>query len=298
MRATAALSAAIPAITRIFLFIRHPAPGELTLSSRRQSSDRLLQRSYTLVVGLLQPSTMMEPADKLAQRAAKMSMTDPEREPADSISRRHTGVSFPVLAAMNSLNLGILIVDRECRITFANEYATELLRSLGGAQVQRHPSTDRVHGASPFDKRLRKAISNGDDRADGFLALNGAGTNSLIVQIVPYASAQGGESGSILFVSDPSTKPDLDLRPTARFYGLTGAELRLLEALLNGEKAGDYAKRNGVTLNTVKGHLSQLFRKTQTCRQSELVLRILANPVFRLASRHVAMGEAEGGTIR
>jgi DNA-binding CsgD family transcriptional regulator len=229
-----------------------------------------------------------------------MYMTDPKLEPADpaiEASHRQAGVSLPVLTAMNSLNLGILIVDHECRITFANNYATELLRSLRGVQLHNPRSADRIHSASPFDKRLREAISDRDRRADSFFALNSAGANSLIVQIVPYSSGgESGASGSILFVGDATSKPDLDLGPTAKLYGLTRAELRLLEALLGGEKVGDYAKKWGVTHNTVKGHLAQLFRKTQTCRQSELVLRVLANPVFRLASRHSPTRPTEQGS--
>ncbi len=231
-----------------------------------------------------------------------MCMTHPDLEPADpaiGTGRCPAGVSLPVLTAMNALNLGILIVDSECRITFANDYATELLRSLRGTRIRNPRSPDRIHDASPFDRLLREAISDSDHRADGLLALNSTGANSLIVQIVPYRSddpAQVGASGSILFVSDASTKPDLDLGPTAKLYGLTRAELRLLEALLSGEKVGDYAQKWGVTQNTVKGHLAQLFRKTQTCRQSELVLRVLANPVFRLASRHSGTRPTEQGS--
>jgi DNA-binding CsgD family transcriptional regulator len=264
----------------------------------------LLQRSYTLVVGALQLSSMMGPINEgiipPQNGAATMYVTDPKLEPADpaaEASRGQTGMSLPVLTAMNSLNLGILIVDHECRITFANDYATQLLRSLKGTPIRNPRSAGR--DASPFNKRLREAISDGDHRADSFLALNGAGTNSLVVQIVPYRSpGQTGVSGSILFVSDINTKPDLDLGPAAKLYGLTPAELCLLEALLRGEKIGSYAQKWCVTQNTVKGHLAQLFRKTQTCRQSELVLRVLANPVFRLASRYSsAHPTAQGSSV-
>jgi DNA-binding CsgD family transcriptional regulator len=219
-----------------------------------------------------------------------MYVTDPKSKPADlavEAGRGQTSMSLPVLTAMNSLNLGILIVDNECRITFANDYATQLLRSSKGTPI-RNP---RGRDASPFNKRLREAISDGGHRIDGLFALNNVGTNSLVVQMVPYRSKdpdQAGASGSILFVSDASATPDLDLGPTAKLYGLTRAELRLLEALLSGATVGGYAKKWSLTQNTVKGHLVQLFRKTQTCRQSELVLRVLANPVFRLASRHSA----------
>lgn len=231
-----------------------------------------------------------------------MCITDP-LDPVDPLREAHrrvAGMPVAILTVMNSLNLGILIVDAECRITFANDYATKLLRSLRGFRFDPRRPADRLQYRSPFDKRLREAISGCDHRADNFFALNGVSANSLIVQIVPYDSDEPGRigaSGSILFVSDASTKPDLDLGPTAKLYGLTRAELRLLEALLNGEKIGDYAQKERVTQNTVKGHLAQLFRKTQTCRQSELVLRVLANPVFRLASRHSAIRPSEPGSM-
>jgi DNA-binding CsgD family transcriptional regulator len=234
--------------------------------------------------------------------AATMCTFDREFEPTDLAavsSSCRAGVCSPILAAVNLLNVGVLIVDGECRITFANDYATEVLRSSKGTLIRNTRSAERVHNLSPFSKRLREAISCGDDQLDRFLVFSGADTDCLIVQIVPYRSdepGQAGASGSILFVSGATATSNLDVRPTATLYGLTRAELRLLEALLNGEKVGDYAKRRGVTLNTVKGHLTQLFRKTQTSRQSELVLRVFANPVFRLASRHSSTRSTSQGS--
>jgi DNA-binding CsgD family transcriptional regulator len=228
-----------------------------------------------------------------------MNKTHLDLEPADSGfgSPSKASAFSAVLAALNLLNLGILIVDHEYRIIFANDYATKILRSSKGTGVRSTSSTDRAYGIRPFDKRLRDAIADGGHGADGLLALTGAGNNSTVVQIVPYSSDQPGRenlSGSILFVSDAVATPDLDLRPAATLYGLTRAESRLLEALLSGETIGSYARNGGITLNTVKGHLAQLFRKTQTCRQSELVLRVLGNPVFRLVATGSPLTQSEG----
>jgi DNA-binding CsgD family transcriptional regulator len=74
----------------------------------------------------------------------------------------------------------------------------------------------------------------------------------------------------------------VDLRPITRLYGLTGAEARLLQALVRGERVGTYAKNAGITLNTAKGYLKQLFSKTQTRRQSDLLRLVLSNPLLRL----------------
>jgi DNA-binding CsgD family transcriptional regulator len=213
-------------------------------------------------------------------------------EPDDPSSR--TSVLSAVFITMNLLNLGIVIVDHEFRIVFANEYATTLLRTLKRAGVQGVPPNSN-YGIGPLGKRLRDAISSSSPD-DDLLALTGAGRNSMIVRIVPYNDEPDneGRSGSILFMCDVHFTSDLDLRPAATLYGLTRAESRLLEALLSGETISGYARNCGITLNTVKGHLSQLFRKTQTSRQSELVLRVLGNPVFRLVSPRSSFAQSEG----
>jgi DNA-binding CsgD family transcriptional regulator len=228
-----------------------------------------------------------------------MNKTHLELEPADSGfgSPGEARVFSAVLTTLNLLNLGILIVDHEYRIIFANDYATKILRSPNGTGVRSSSSADRAYGIRPFDKRLRDAIADRGHGVDSLLALTDAGNNSMVVQIVPYSNSQPGRentSGSILFVSDVVTTPDLDLRPAATLYGLTRAETRLLEALLSGETISSHARNGGISLNTVKGHLSQLFRKTQTCRQSELVLRVLGNPVFRLVTTGSPPTHSEG----
>jgi len=44
----------------------------------------------------------------------------------------------------------------------------------------------------------------------------------------------------------------------------------------------DHAEGAGITLNTAKTHLKQIFAKTGSRRQSDLIRLILADPVLRL----------------
>jgi DNA-binding CsgD family transcriptional regulator len=196
-------------------------------------------------------------------------------------------LSPQVLTAINMLNMGILVVDREARITFANCTAKDLLQFNRGTSVPAEPPADTLQSVGALDRRLRQAISGGEQAAGGYLALPAAGDKRLIVLVVPFHSDEPGDrekSGSILFVSDLAAEHDADLSLIASLYELTPAEMRLLEALVRGERVGEYAKQTGITLNTAKSHLKRLFIKTQTSRQSDLVLRVHANPVFHLVS--------------
>ena len=59
-------------------------------------------------------------------------------------------------------------------------------------------------------------------------------------------------------------------------YSLTGAEIELVELLCDGNSLEEAADRRGVTMNTARSQLKQIFFKTSTSRQSELVRLVLA----------------------
>ncbi len=60
-----------------------------------------------------------------------------------------------------------------------------------------------------------------------------------------------------------------------RVYGFTAAECKLAEALLANDTLDSYGERTGVSRSTLRSHLAHLFKKAGTCRQSELVRRLL-----------------------
>jgi DNA-binding CsgD family transcriptional regulator len=194
-----------------------------------------------------------------------------------------------LLAAIDLLNLGILVLDVEGRITFANRAAKALLQGRGGK--------DRREGRAALD-RIRAATAR-REAAEGCFTPSTANRKSLIVLSVPSHNNDPGTgaSSSILFLADPTVEAELDLRPITRLYGLTRAETRLLQALVGGERVGTYAKQAGITLNTAKGYLKQLFSKTQIRRQSDLLRLVLSNPLLRLVSTRSSMdGRQEGGS--
>jgi DNA-binding CsgD family transcriptional regulator len=65
------------------------------------------------------------------------------------------------------------------------------------------------------------------------------------------------------------------LEAMAKHYSLTTAEVRVLEAVLKVNGVRAVAERLGLSQATVKTHLHNLFRKTGTNRQSDLVKRVV-----------------------
>ena len=59
-------------------------------------------------------------------------------------------------------------------------------------------------------------------------------------------------------------------------YGLTPAEAELAELLVQGRTLEQAAKIRHVTLNTTRSQLKQVFAKTETSRQGELLKLMLS----------------------
>jgi DNA-binding CsgD family transcriptional regulator len=90
-------------------------------------------------------------------------------------------------------------------------------------------------------------------------------------------------SAAFVLVSDPELAPAPPAVVLQRLYNLTPALARLAAALAAGKTIAEYAGEARVTQGTARQQLKELFARTQTRRQAELV-RILLRGVgqFRL----------------
>lgn len=196
---------------------------------------------------------------------------------------------------LGSLDVGVAVVNARCRIIFLNAAAEALLRDGCGATITLGELRLR-------DPRLRvrlealvaAAAATGAGKglgSGGVLALPRPWGQSLSVLVCPLRVGQDGlgpaEPMALIFVTDPHRTTLTAPQVLRQFYGLTGAEARLLAALLAGERLQDYAERNAVTVNTVRNQLAHVFNKTGTSRQAELVQSCLSNPVLRIAAGRV-----------
>jgi DNA-binding CsgD family transcriptional regulator len=195
-----------------------------------------------------------------------------------------------LLRAINKLDLGILLVGSEGRIAFANRAAETLLRLRQGSRIGSRPTGHSQQMTVTLDRKLQAVIGRGRNRAERHVTLTISGGQSLFLLSVP-CSGSSDPPIDILFVSRAARESPRDLSAIAPHYGLTRAETQLLHALVKGDTIGAYAKRAGISLNTAKGYLKQLFRKTTTARQSDLVRLILANPILQLVSSDAAAAQ-------
>ena len=93
--------------------------------------------------------------------------------------------------------------------------------------------------------------------------------------LAPPPGTNLGEAVAILFVADPEGSQISTTQVLEGLYDLTPAEAELLRLLAEGNSLEQVADQRGVTMNTARSQLKQVFAKTDTRRQGELVRLVL-----------------------
>ncbi len=103
----------------------------------------------------------------------------------------------------------------------------------------------------------------------------------LQVQVMPArpSSEHWGECTAVLvFVADPDAATPSRAVVLAELYGLTPLEARLADLFLSGKELKEAANALKLTYDTTRFHLKQIFRKTGTTRQIDLLRLLLSIP--------------------
>lgn len=186
-------------------------------------------------------------------------------------------------AALDRLRIGVILIDANRSIGFANRAALSLAATFGlnlGESGLTLP-------APRFNDRLQNllngalAMSSGNTAPGGDMTYSRPGIGLLQFRFFPLlTSGEPGLAGqrvqAAVFLMRPGP-PHLDASQLAIQFGLTVAESRLAVRLAEGRTIAEAAKSAGITMATARTHLRNIFAKTATSRQSELALLLLTS---------------------
>lgn len=188
--------------------------------------------------------------------------------------------------ALDALAHGVLIVDADAHIVFANRAATAQLARANGLRTE-HAALSAATATATQQLRALIARAAGRDvcgRTGGaMLIARQPPDEPLQALISPLGAhrhadyfAQAARAGTaMLIVIDPqSSRRGVETRLVALF-GLTPAEARVACEVGKGLNPKDVAEALQVLPSTVRTHLHHVFAKTATRRQAEL-MRLIA----------------------
>lgn len=180
---------------------------------------------------------------------------------------------------LDHFHVGVLLVGNDERVVAANQQAYRILQGHFGLKLLR----GRLSLARSSDNgRLQRSLEDvavGNSKARAIAVETEDGSGALQIRIIRLDTAkQKGSQGSTIavFLSEAGALAKTDLTALQDVYGLTPIESQVVGLISQGHCPSEAAVQLGITVNTLRGYLKSIFRKTGVHKQTELIRLISA----------------------
>jgi DNA-binding CsgD family transcriptional regulator len=181
---------------------------------------------------------------------------------------------------LDRVEAAVFLVGSDGTISFANDPAQKMLDE--GTLVRKQG--DALHTVAGDTDAILHDILAAARRGDASIGVRGVALpladvslDRWFAHVLPLTAGRRRQAGhdfsavAAVFIrkTPPNAPPPLEA--IAKRYGLSPSEVRVLDALAKVQGVKQLADLLGISQATVKTHLNNLFRKTNTNRQLELV---------------------------
>ena len=185
---------------------------------------------------------------------------------------------------IDRLPLGVILVDAASQPVVVNRVAEQIAGEHDGFTLG--PGGPRAADSREgrlLRGHLGEAISMGITSGQGGNAVMSvsrpSGRRAYTVVVAPLLRPIDGHSTrdavAVVFVGDPEATGISTIKFLQTLYSLTHAEAELVVLLASGRSLEEAAAERGVAINTIRSQLKQVFAKTETNRQGQLLRLVL-----------------------
>jgi DNA-binding CsgD family transcriptional regulator/PAS domain-containing protein len=201
--------------------------------------------------------------------------------------RRESRLQKLAFDALDVMPIGFVLLNRRGGGVAINRFAREIIDGedvifvgsgglglklpAGRVRLRDYLSSRSAQSREPVGDLLSLSIPRGPGRRP----------LSIVATSLPVSSGAtitDDDPVAAVFIGDPERPVHVDPRLLIRLYGLSRAESRVAALLASGLRLDKVAEELGLTYETVRKHLKQIFTKTTTERQAELVRTLNLGP--------------------
>ena len=225
-----------------------------------------------------------------AEDCAVIAVLMPALQRALQLHRRLDGADLMAANAMDVLDRlhhGVVLLSAQGAVLSTNRAADAIVRAMDGLTID---SGEFRAATVALTHQLRLAIGQAV-RTDQERAIDshrtalplprpsGRRAFSVVIAPLPQRAAHFGQSpaAAVMFVTDPEPGVVPDAEVIRAMFGLTAGEAELVRVLVSGLTVQQAAGRLGLQVDTVRKRLKQIFEKTDTHRQADLVRLVLVS---------------------
>ncbi|KAB2680903.1 response regulator [Brucella pseudintermedia] len=177
-------------------------------------------------------------------------------------------------AALDRLSIGIFLLEETGEVRMTNEAGRQLIGKADGLSLASTGLTTRFAKSAQSLKAALATVLR-DTGASQTLAVERGEGNPLVLQLSSVSLPGSNSRHAIALVVDPDKQADISAEVLVSLFGCTSAEARLAAALVAGKRLEDIGEEFGVKQTTLTFHLQNLFQKTHTHRQADLIALLI-----------------------
>ena len=217
----------------------------------------------------------------VGQRERRLAHVMPHWVRAARMQQRNfelSGLASLGLAGLDTLDFGVMVLQADLRVRYANSWAEALVQadghlSLQGGVLRAHSETLQAVLRKLLDGAMR---ARGTEAASGSWMHITSGGQPVPIIVTPLVSRQPVEGpwqlpAAMMLFGNSESRSVLDAGVLTSLFGLSRKESIIAVRLAAGETLNEIAEREFLSPHTVRVHIRDTLRKTGTHRQSELV---------------------------
>lgn len=266
-----------------FVFLTALSDPREVIDGKRQGADDYLVKPIDYDLMLATVAARLRQVDRMRSRHEGEMET--LRQALTGLSG--DGVSGGAEAALDLISLGVVLLDGRGKPVHINRAAHKMgtdpdfIQTGPDALSSPDPLSDRK-----LQRALREALNTakaGNETVVGVMLHRPQDARYIPVLICSLAverDTSPDQSHVALFLSAPDRRKRVPGTLLMDLFGLTPTEARVAGALAHSTRAADVAAELGVSQTTISFHMRNLFQKTGTNRQADLIALILAGPMM------------------
>jgi DNA-binding CsgD family transcriptional regulator/PAS domain-containing protein len=218
----------------------------------------------------------------------------PHLKQAIAVSEQLTRANFAsgtLSDALDTVAVGILIVDESARLVHANAAGRRILDlsdglTLSGDRVRLHTGTEDAAFRRSLRETLSAALARKIQSCEAIAVTRPSGREALPMMVgalrpdKPRLAGPLSRPVAAVFVSLPEEPHEAPAELLRRLFGLTSAEARVYERIVHGYSVEEIARELDLAVDTIRVHLKRMFAKMQVSRQAELVAKVTSTPLW------------------
>ncbi len=193
-------------------------------------------------------------------------------------------------SSLNMLAMPTFLFDEHMAVAHFNQRAAALLHDGYLRLEDRHLLASDEKLTRKLNLELSRSIAASRDANDDLnhvVLLPRTGKLPLMLMITPLQlhGSSRVHGAALMFAFDPGAAPTVTCELVQKLFRLSLVEAELAIALCCGKTLDEFADERGTSIHTVKTQLKNVYLKTGTNRQAQLVSMLLASPAFFVAHK-------------